>query len=46
TTGTRAAAAASMDELSELAASSDLEVVERFVQRRQRFDPRTLVGSG
>ena len=46
TTGTRATAEASMDELSELAASSDLEVVERIVQRRQRFDRRTLVGSG
>ena len=46
TTGTRAAAGASMDELSELAASSDLEVVERIVQHRPRFDPRTLVGSG
>ncbi|NIM01870.1 MAG: GTPase HflX [Acidobacteria bacterium] len=46
TTGSRAEAEASMDELAELAASSDLEVVERIVQRRQRFDPRTLVGSG
>ena len=46
TTGTRAEAEASMDELSELASSSDLEVAERIVQRRPRFDPRTLVGSG
>jgi len=46
TTGTRSAAEASMNELSELAASSDLEVVERIVQRRPKFDPRTLVGSG
>jgi GTP-binding protein HflX len=46
TTGTRGGADASMDELSELAASSDLEVVERIVQRRPRFDPRTMVGSG
>jgi GTP-binding protein HflX len=46
TTGARAEAEASMDELSELAASSDLEVVERFVQRRKSFDRRTMVGSG
>ena len=46
TTGKREPAEASMDELSELAASSDLEVAERIVQRRPRFDPRTLVGSG
>ena len=46
TTGSRAAAEASMDELVELAGSSDLQVVERIVQRRQRFDPRTLMGSG
>ena len=46
TTGARNAADASMDELSELAVSSDLEVVERIVQRRPRFDPRTMVGSG
>ena len=46
TTGSRADAEGSMDELAELAASSDLEIVERVVQRRQRFDPRTLMGSG
>ncbi|NIV46672.1 MAG: GTPase HflX, partial [Gammaproteobacteria bacterium] len=39
-------AEASMDELAELAASADLEVVERVVQRRQSFDPKTLMGSG
>jgi GTP-binding protein HflX len=46
TTGSRAQAEESMDELAELAASSDLEVVERVVQRRPRFDPRTMVGAG
>jgi GTP-binding protein HflX len=35
-----------MSELAELAASSDLEVVERVVQRRSSFDPRTLMGAG
>jgi GTP-binding protein HflX len=46
TTRGRAAAEASMDELVELANSSDLEIVERVVQRRQAFDRRTLMGSG
>ena len=46
TTGNRAEADASMDELVELATSSDLQIVERVVQRRQSFDPRTLMGSG
>jgi len=46
TTGGRAEAEASMDELVELATSSDLQIVERVVQRRQSFDPRTLMGSG
>jgi GTP-binding protein HflX len=45
-TGRRRDADASMDELAELAASCDLQVVERVVQRRQSFDPRTLMGSG
>jgi GTP-binding protein HflX len=46
TTGSLTEAQASMDELEELAASSDLEVVERIVQRRQKFDARTLMGAG
>ena len=46
TTGRRALAEASMDELVELAASANLQVVERVVQRRQAFDPHTLVGAG
>jgi len=46
TTGSRSEAETSMDELAELALSSDLQIVERVVQRRQSFDPRTLMGSG
>src|SRR6185503_15554546 len=46
TTGSRGQAEASMSELEELAASADLRVVERVVQRRQRFDARTLLGAG
>jgi GTP-binding protein HflX len=46
TTGSRLAAEESMDELEELAASSGLGVVDRIVQRRQHFDPRTLMGAG
>jgi len=46
TTGSRAAAEASMDELAELAASSDLQIVERITQRLQSFNPRTLMGAG
>ncbi len=45
-TGSRAAAEESMDELAELAASCDLAVVERMIQRRPSFDPRTLMGAG
>lgn len=46
TTGSRREAERSMDELAELAESADLGVVERVLQRRARFDPRTLMGSG
>lgn len=46
TTSSRAQAEASMSELEELAASANLRVVERVVQRRQRFDARTLLGAG
>ncbi len=46
TTGSRLAAEESMDELEELASSSGLGVVDRIVQRRQHFDPRTLMGAG
>jgi GTP-binding protein HflX len=46
TTGSRLAAEESIDELEELATSSGLGVVDRIVQRRQKFDPRTLMGAG
>ena len=46
TTGALAGARASMDELAELAESSDLAVVERVLQRRKKYDARTLMGSG
>jgi len=46
TTGSRLAAEESIDELEELATSAGLGAVERIVQRRQQFDPRTLMGSG
>jgi GTP-binding protein HflX len=46
TTGPRSRAEASMDELAELAESAELDVVERVVQRRAAFDPKTLMGSG
>ena len=35
-----------MNELAELAASADLAVVERVVQQRRKYDPRTLMGAG
>jgi GTP-binding protein HflX len=46
TTGSRREAERSMDELAELAESAGLGVVERVLQRRPKFDPRTLMGSG
>ncbi len=46
TTGPRAQAEERLDELDELARSAGLEVRERVVQRRQRLDPRTLLGPG
>ncbi len=46
TTGPRAQAEASTDELRELALSSDLAVVDRIIQRRPSYDPRTLMGQG
>ena len=45
-TGSRQDADASIDELAELAASCDLEVVDRVMQRREKLDPRTLMGAG
>src|SRR5262249_35846026 len=46
TTGSRIAAEESIDELEELSVSAGLGVVDRIVQRRQQFDPRTLMGAG
>jgi GTP-binding protein HflX len=46
TTGRKSVAVASMAELEELAASSDLAVVERIIQQRRSYDPRTLMGAG
>jgi len=46
TRGSRVAAEESMAELDELSTSAGLGVVDRIVQRRQHFDPRTLMGSG
>ena len=36
----------SLDELAELAASAGAEVVGRVIQKKDRFDPATLLGSG
>ena len=46
TTGNRASAEDSMDELEELAASSGLAVVDRIVQKRPTYDRRTWMGAG
>jgi GTP-binding protein HflX len=46
TTGSRVDAEESIDELEELATSDGLGVVDRIVQRRQKFDARTLMGAG
>ena len=46
TSSQRSDAEASLDELADLAASSDLDVVDRILQRRPSFDPRTLMGAG
>jgi GTP-binding protein HflX len=46
TTESVAAAQESLDELRELARSSDVVVLDAIVQRRQKLDPRSLVGRG
>ncbi len=46
TTGPTTGAEESLDELAELASSSNVVVLDRLVQRRSQLDPRTLVGSG
>lgn len=46
TSGSRAEAEGSLQELIELAKSSHLAVVDRILQRRSSYDPRTLMGAG
>ncbi len=46
TTGSIADAQESLDELRELARSSGVVVLDSFVQRRPKLDPRSLVGRG
>jgi GTPase len=46
TTGTVASAQESLEELRELARSSGVVVLDSIVQRRQKLDPRSLVGRG
>jgi GTP-binding protein HflX len=46
TTGSMAEAEESMAELSELAASADVVVLDQIIQRRQAIDPRTVLGRG
>lgn len=46
TTGSVAAAQESLEELRELARSSGVVVLDSIVQRRQKLDPRSLVGRG
>ncbi len=46
TTESVAAAQESLEELRELARSAGVVVLDRFVQRRPKLDPRSLVGKG
>lgn len=46
TSGPRAEAEASMEELTELARSSGIAVAERIIQRQQRVHPKYLMGRG
>ncbi len=46
TTGSISSAQESLDELRELARSADVVVLDAIVQRRQKLDPRSLVGRG
>ncbi len=45
-TGPKRAALESLDELEELARSSGIRVVDRFLQMRSQADPRFLLGTG
>ena len=46
TTGDAEAAEASLNELEELAASADVVVLDKLMQRRPQIDPRTVLGKG
>lgn len=46
TTGSAASAQESLDELRELARSASVVVLDSIIQRRQKLDPRSLVGRG
>lgn len=46
TTGDAETAAESMAELSELAASADVVVLDTIIQRRPQIDPKTVLGKG
>jgi GTPase len=46
TTGSISTAQESLEELRELARSADIVVLDAIVQRRQKLDPRSLVGRG
>jgi len=46
TTGSATSAQESVDELRELAASAGVVVLDAIIQRRQKLDPRSLVGRG
>ncbi len=46
TTGSAASAQESIDELRELARSAGVVVLDSIIQRRQKLDPRSLVGRG
>jgi GTPase len=46
TTGSAASAQESLEELRELARSAEVVVLDSIVQRRQKLDPRSLIGRG
>ncbi len=46
TTQSKTAAQESMDELEELVRSDDVEVVEAIIQRRDRINPKLILGKG
>ncbi len=46
TTADAEAAEASLNELEELAASADVVVLDKLIQRRPQIDPRTVLGKG